>query len=56
MTYDLRDTDLLDIQTAIQAVIEAQPAQPVTMRIPVWFYGRIVAWYTIEITRKPEPI
>jgi hypothetical protein len=49
----MQDTDLSDIVTAIQAAIESQPTQPVTIRIPVWFYGRIVAWYTVEITRQP---
>lgn len=53
MPYNMPDTDILDLQTAIQAAIEAQSKHPITQRIPVWFDGRIVAWYTVTIEREP---
>ena len=53
MPLDVDDTDLSDIQEAILASIQAGRDQPFTVRIPVWFQARIVAWYTVTISREP---
>ena len=52
MPYYMPDTDVSDLLVAIQAVIESQPTHQVIQRIPVWFQGRIVAWYTVQIQRE----
>lgn len=50
--FHIHDTDLSDILTAIQSAIEAGHGHAVTVRIPVRWEGRIVAWYTVRIERE----
>jgi hypothetical protein len=48
------DSERNEIAEAICHVIESGPLSSVTMRIPVWRDGTIIAWYNVQINREPH--